>query len=98
MPPVHEPVDKGATPDVRASRPEDRSQELRELRLGHLAGGHREFTICNAAAYTGYVSVDFNVVGRIREYYRGLFVLHQGRVCARVLRICAIQTVGAEQP
>jgi len=75
----------------------DRFQEARELDLAHLAAAHGELAMTNAAEPTD-VTVDGDVVRRIREHEFRLGAFEQTIVGSLVAGICAQQAMIAQQP
>ena len=49
-------------------------------------------------AFAADVAVDRHVVGWIAKHHRSQCPLHQARIARRLLRVCAEQPVGIEQP
>ena len=75
----------------------DRLQECRELGLAHLAAAHRELAMTNPTEATD-VTVDRDVVRRIREHEFRLGAFEQTIVGSLVAGICAQQAMIAQQP
>ena len=72
-------------------------QEGLELRGGHFSRRHREFPVA-VCAESGRVTVEGNVVRRIREDDVGLLVVHQNGVCRRIECAAADNAMTTEDP
>jgi hypothetical protein len=96
VPPVHAGVDERPVVAAGPQMSEHFLQEVRELGLGHLAGGHREFTVGDPSL-AGCVAVDFHVVRRIGEHRRRLLV-GKDRVSGQVQGASAIQSMRVQMP
>ena len=66
MAPIHAHEMEGAVRAVPREVGESRSQELRELRLGHFSGGHDEVLVFDPAR-SANITVDLDVVRRVGE-------------------------------
>src|SRR6266699_2497268 len=75
----------------------DLSEKVGELRLRHLAGGHRKLPVFDTSQ-AGYVPVDTNVVWRIGEDEVGAIGPQQPFVIFRRSGVAAKKSVVSEDP
>ena len=97
MAPIHEAVDQRAVAAVGADALKRLVQKICEFGFGHFPGSHRELAMA-CLSVAGYVSIDFDVVGRVGKYRGALLGPQRDIVARRIERAPAIKFMLAEQP
>ena len=97
MAPIHAEEVDGAVLGMAREQDKCAKQKVLEFVEGHLSRRHRKLSM-TMGAKTGRMTVNFHVVGTVREDHVGLLAAHERGVGQRVEGITAEETVAAQCP